>query len=60
MDRWIGERVLYQTHAMLNRTSVIATGRSLVREIAALPDDVMSFMHAVNEVKRHIFVFVQT
>jgi hypothetical protein len=39
--------------------SVIATGRSLVREIAALPDDSMSFMDAINEVKYRLFAYIQ-
>jgi hypothetical protein len=59
MDHWIGEWVLYQLDEVLTMASVIATGRSLVREIAALPDDMMSFMDAINEVNHWLFVFIQ-
>jgi hypothetical protein len=34
----------------LTRAPVVATGRDLIREIVAVPDDTMSFMEAANEV----------
>jgi hypothetical protein len=50
MDHWIGEYSFQEHGDILTTSLVIATGRSLIREIAAMPDDSMSFIEAANEV----------
>jgi hypothetical protein len=52
MGRWFGEAPAFQIvhHERLTHLLVVATGRPLVRELAAIPDDEMSSFDALCEV----------
>jgi hypothetical protein len=49
MEHYIGSYPRGFAKMMLMRLPVMATGPSLVRELAKLPDDIMSFPEAIQE-----------